>query len=63
MTSKTRAAPGVFDERYWTSVVVPIRGPDGPVDVLEFSAREVTPIIEQYKELQSEEKVKDTTTC
>jgi PAS domain-containing protein len=49
------AHPGVFEERYWSSMVVPIHGPDGQVEVLEFSAREMTPIIEQYRRLQGQQ--------
>ena len=41
--------PGVFRERYWSSVVTPIHGRGGAVEVLELSAREVTPIIEQFR--------------
>jgi len=41
--------PGVFLERYWSSVVTPIHGAAGEVEVLELSAREVTPIIEQFR--------------
>jgi PAS domain-containing protein len=46
------AIPGVFQERYWSSSVTPVRGRDGVVEVLEFSAREVTSIITEYKKLQ-----------
>ncbi len=49
------ANPGVFEERYWSSIVVPIHGPDGRVEVLEFSAREITPVIEEYRRLQGEQ--------
>jgi PAS domain-containing protein len=49
------ANPGVFEERYWSSMVVPIHGADGRVEVLEFSAREMTPIIEQYRRLQDKQ--------
>jgi hypothetical protein len=48
------AHPGVFKERYWSSMVVPIHGADGRVDALEFSAREMTPVIEQYRSLHAE---------
>jgi PAS domain-containing protein len=47
------ASPGVFEERYWSTMVRPVRGLDGQVEMLEFSAREVTQIIEQYRELQA----------
>ena len=46
------ARPGVFEERYWSSIVTPVRGLDGEVEVLELSAREVTPIIGQFESLQ-----------
>jgi hypothetical protein len=48
------ANPGVFEERYWSTMVRPVRGLDGQVEMLEFSAREVTRIIEQYRELQAQ---------
>jgi PAS domain-containing protein len=47
--------PGVFDERYWSSVVTPIRDEDGQIEVLELSTREVTAIIDEYRRLQSEQ--------
>ncbi|HXW45235.1 MAG TPA: PAS domain-containing protein [Streptosporangiaceae bacterium] len=46
--------PGVFLERYWSSVVTPIHGSDGEVEVLELSAREVTSIIAHYREIDAE---------
>ena len=49
------AIPGVFHERYWSTAVTPIRDRDGHVEVLEFSAREVTPIITEYKKMQDQE--------
>jgi PAS domain S-box-containing protein len=48
------ATPGAFHERWWTSVVTPIRGLDGHVEVLELSAREVTSIIELFRSMQAE---------
>jgi len=45
--------PGVYVEHYWSSVAQPIRGCDGHVDVIEFSLRDVTPIIDEYRVLQS----------
>ena len=48
------ANPGVFEERYWSSSIRPLRGLDGQVEMLEFSAREVTPVIEQYERLKAE---------
>jgi hypothetical protein len=47
--------PGVFQERYWASSVTPVRGRDGHVEVLEFSAREVTPVITEFKKLQNQQ--------
>jgi PAS domain-containing protein len=47
--------PGVFVEHYWSSVAQPIRGRDGHVDMIEYSLRDVTPIIREYRVLQSEE--------
>ena len=47
--------PGVFVEHYWSSVAQPIRGDDGQVDMIEYSLRDVTPIIREYRVLQSEE--------
>ncbi len=46
------ARPGVFEERYWSSIVTPVLGLGGEVEVLELSAREVTPIIGQFQALQ-----------
>ena len=43
--------PGVFVERYWSSVATPIRGGDGEIQVLELSARELTPIVEQLRSI------------
>jgi PAS domain-containing protein len=45
------ASPGVFQERYWSSAVTPVRGRDGHVEILELSVREVTPIIDEFKKL------------
>ena len=45
---------GVFVEHYWSSVAQPIRGTDGHVDMIEYSLRDVTPIIREYRVLQSE---------
>jgi PAS domain-containing protein len=46
--------PGVFVERYWSSSVTPIRGGSGEIEVLELSAREVTPIIEWFRSIDAE---------
>jgi PAS domain S-box-containing protein len=48
------ARPGVFEERYWSSIVTPVLGLGGDVEVLELSAREVTPIICQFQSLQGQ---------
>lgn len=48
------AHPGVFIEHYWSSVAQPVRGRDGEVAFIEFSLRDVTPIIDEYRVLQSE---------
>ncbi|MCL7382585.1 SpoIIE family protein phosphatase [Streptomyces sp. 35G-GA-8] len=37
--------PGVWDERYWSSINVPILGPDGKVTLLLHRAEEVTELI------------------
>jgi PAS domain-containing protein len=52
--------PGVFVEHYWSSVAQPIRGSDGEVDMIEYSLRDVTPIIDEYRVLQSELEVGGT---
>jgi PAS domain-containing protein len=44
---------GTYEERYWSTSVVPVRGRDGQVEAFEFSAREVTPIIDQFRSLQT----------
>jgi len=46
--------PGVFVERYWSSAVTPIRGANGEIEVLELSARDVTPIIEKFRAIDAE---------
>lgn len=48
------AHPGVFEERYWTSIVTPVLDVYGEVEVLEMSVREVTPIISQFQSLHDE---------
>jgi PAS domain-containing protein len=47
------ANPGVFGERYWSSAVQPLLDRDGQVEILELSAREVTPIIEKFRALMA----------
>ena len=44
--------PGVFNERYWSTAVTPIRGSDGRVEILEFSSREITQVILEFEKLQ-----------
>ena len=46
--------PGVFAERYWSAIVTPMLDQDGQVEVLELSARELTPIICQFRSLEVE---------
>jgi PAS domain-containing protein len=48
------AQPGVFEERYWSAVVTPLRGASGDIEMLELSAREVTAIIAQFRRLEAE---------
>ena len=43
------AHPGVFEERYWTSAVTPLRGIDGEIEYLELSAKDITPIINAFR--------------
>ena len=47
--------PGVFVEHYWSSVAQPVRDRNGHVDMIELSLRDVTPIIHEYRVLQSEQ--------
>lgn len=42
------ASPGTFITHYWSSVVQPIRGHDGRVEVYELSVRNLTPVIAEY---------------
>jgi PAS domain-containing protein len=49
------ACPGVFRERYWSSIVTPLRGASGQVEVLELSARELTPIIDEFRAMPAED--------
>jgi PAS domain-containing protein len=46
--------PGIYLERYWSTVVTPLRGLDGDVEMLELSARDVTPIIDQFRSVPDE---------
>jgi PAS domain S-box-containing protein len=47
--------PGVFEERWWTSIVTPVHAVGGEIAVLELSAREVTRIINLYRALTAAE--------
>jgi PAS domain-containing protein len=49
--------PGVFVERWLTTLAQPIRGGDGQVQVIELSLRDITPVIDQYRELQREQEM------
>jgi len=44
---------GVFDERYFSTRVQPIRAANGQVEAYEMSILEVTPVIEAYLALQA----------
>jgi PAS domain S-box-containing protein len=46
---------GVFEERYFSTRVQPIRGADGKVEVYEVSVLEVTPIIDAFRASQAEQ--------
>jgi PAS domain-containing protein len=46
--------PGVFEERYWSSVATPLCGPDGEIEMLELSAREVTAVIAHFRSMQAQ---------
>jgi PAS domain-containing protein len=48
--------PGVFVEHYWSSVAQPMRDRAGEVEYIEYSLRDVTPIINEYRVLQSKER-------
>lgn len=45
--------PGEFVETYWSSVVQPIRGHDGQVEVYELSLRNLTPVIAQFRAMHA----------
>jgi PAS domain S-box-containing protein len=49
------AHPGEFQERYWSSIVTPVLGLGGEVEVLELSAREVTAVIAEFRRVQAED--------
>ncbi|MEU7898191.1 ATP-binding protein [Nonomuraea sp. NPDC049152] len=44
--------PGVFEERYWTTVNTPILGPDGDVKWLMLSIEDVTDVVQVLKRSQ-----------
>jgi PAS domain-containing protein len=45
-------SPGVFEERYWSTINTPIFGPDGHVKLIAHRVEEVTLIARQLLELQ-----------
>jgi PAS domain-containing protein len=47
--------PGLYEERYWSAVVTPIRGVGGDIELLELSARELTQFVTQLRELRVEQ--------
>jgi PAS domain-containing protein len=49
-----RQDPGVFVEHWWAAVAQPLLSLDGEVELIELSARDVTPIISQYQAMQAE---------
>jgi len=49
--------PGEFAERWITALAQPIRGSDGHVQVIELSVRDITPVIDQYRELEREQEM------
>jgi PAS domain-containing protein len=49
------ARPGVFEERYWSSVVTPVYADDGELKLLELSGREVTSLITQFRAMLGED--------
>jgi PAS domain-containing protein len=49
--------PGVFKQHWISTLAQPIRGSDGRVQVIEFSMRDITPVIDQYRALQYEEQI------
>jgi PAS domain S-box-containing protein len=48
-------SPGTFTERYWSVVVQPVRCGQGTEEVLELSAREITPVIDDFRALEAEQ--------
>ncbi|HEY2508932.1 MAG TPA: PAS domain-containing protein [Streptosporangiaceae bacterium] len=48
------ALPGHFEERYWSAVAVPVPGPGGETQFLELSARDVTPVIMQFRAMEGQ---------
>jgi PAS domain-containing protein len=49
------ARPGVFEERYWSSVVTPMLSADFSVEMLELSAQEVTSVVMQFRAMQAQQ--------
>lgn len=54
---ETPGHPGVFEERWWTSVNTPVPGPDGEVALILHRLEEVTPLIRERerRRLQGDE--------
>jgi len=47
---------GVFEERYFSTKVQPIRSHDGGVEVYELSILEVTPVVTEFRALLAEQR-------
>jgi signal transduction histidine kinase len=41
--------PGVFEERYWSTINVPVLGPDGEVELIVLRTEEVTDFLQQLR--------------
>jgi signal transduction histidine kinase len=41
--------PGVFEERYWSTINVPVLGPDGEVELVVLRTEDVTDFLQQLK--------------
>jgi len=50
------AQPGAFTETYWSAVAQPIRGLDGHVEMYELSLRNLTPVIAEFRAMQTRHK-------
>ncbi len=49
------ARPGVFEDRYWSSLVTPVYADDGELKLLELSGREVTSLMTQFRAMLGED--------